>query len=71
MVFITHLKALSSKAEAKLENVKAKYILHKTKAAGENNAADSIIMVEDKIFKAVVHTNATNKHLQRRGQYQG
>lgn len=72
MAFTTHLKALSSKAEAKLQKVKAKYRLHKTKAAekakatgkvntaGETNAVDNMIMAEENVSKAAVHTNAAD-----------
>lgn len=72
MTFSKHLKALSSKAEAKLQKVKVKCRLHKTKAArkadaagktnsaGKSNAVTTKIMAEDNTPKAAVNTKAAD-----------
>lgn len=70
MAFSKHLKALTAKAEAKLQKVKDKCRLHKTKAAGKAeaagktnsagkaNAVTTKIMAEDNTPKAAVNAKA-------------
>lgn len=72
MAFSNHLKALSAKAEAKLQKVKDKCRLHKTKAvgkaeaagktnsAGKFNAVTNKIMAEDNTPKAAVNSKAAD-----------
>lgn len=71
MAFSNHLKVLLAKAETKLQKVKIKCRLHKTKAAGKAetagktnsagkaNAVNNEIMAEDNNFKAALNAIAT------------
>lgn len=72
MAFSNHLKAFTAKAEAKLQKVKDKCRLHKTKAAGKAeaagktnsagkaNAVTTKIMAEDNTPKAAVNAKAAD-----------